>query len=588
MGNLFGTPTTWVFESVTPQPTYTIQAGETPAPAAEQTVTRAPTGEPNNQPVLNAGQGSPLHAAVSANGNLLAVATTGGVFLFDPAGLDASAVLHTSQQQTSLAFSDDGALVASGDWHGRVTVWDSGGNVRRELDAGRLPVLAAAFSPDALRLAASSWDGTIRVWRLDNGQLERTFGVRNRPVEALAFSEDGSLLYAWAQGESVQVWNAESGAARDDIYLGKDPLGYAPQQAVFGSRGRLLAVYYTRTVRVFVTRNGYTQMTLSDVTRPVLGLALSEDGSTLSVMLLAETGQIRINTYTVETGTPINRISMPDTGTAPRMALSPDGETLFTVSGLLQAWAVVADEDQSEPVASSGRQTFYQGMVLHARPGEQGQLYLVNSGGLIQQMDTASGEYADIAALLAETETGLYTAAALLPEEWAAFGDARGNVHLLAWRSGTTEPLQPHSGAVRSLAFSSDGTLLASGGDDGLVLVHDTAGGDGAITLEIGEPAVELAFHTPQGQDEPLLFVQTGSAIQLWTLEGRMLQQWAANAMTLSAQGDVLAAARGGVDGWVNVYHIPDGELVQHFSLEGYRLAFSPDGSVLAMGGADV
>ena len=590
------TPTARVFQSVTPRPTFTLQTTELPLPQTGQSAT--PFAQPGGpitvenarrlQLVQSAGLGRPQTVAFSNSGNDLVIAASTGIYFYDTTSLQQKSALQTSQQQISLAFSADGKLSVSGDWHGRITVWDISGNVIHELDAGRLPVLAVAFSPDGARLAASSWNGEISIWQLDNERLERTLEVRNRPVEALAFSEDGSLLYAWAKGESIQVWNADTGAVRDDIYLGKDPLGYAPQQAIFGSEGRLLAVYYTRNVRVFRTDNGQTQMNLSDVTEPVQSLALSDDGSTLAVMVLAAAGGFEVRTYAVETGILINRITLPVTGEAPLMALSPDGGELVTVNGVLQIWSVVQDEDQTQPVSASSRREFFPGRVLHTRPGATDQIYLVSTAGSIQTMDLTGGEYSPITTFPSSPESGGYTASALLPEEMIAFGDAQGNVSAFAWGSDTALNLQSHTGAVRSLAFSPDGLMLASSADDGQVLVQDLSAGTPAVTLEIGQPASRMVFHTTASEDE-LFFVQTGQQIQLWRLgDGTMLQQWDAQAMTLSARNDLLAVAYSGGGGAVNVYHVPDGELIQNFPLEAFRLAFSPDGSVLAMAGRDL
>jgi WD40 repeat protein len=72
---------------------------------------------------------------------------------------------------TSVKWSNDGKLLATGERHGSVHIWNTNANNRQQQKItahsdGRLgfSVTALAFSPDAKRLATGSYDKTIKLW----------------------------------------------------------------------------------------------------------------------------------------------------------------------------------------------------------------------------------------------------------------------------------------------------------------------------------------------------------------------------------------------------------------------------------------
>ncbi|WEH12200.1 NB-ARC domain-containing protein [Streptomyces sp. VNUA24] len=150
--------------------------------------------------------------------------------------------------------------------------------------------------------------------------------------------------------------------------------------------------------------------------------------------------------------------------------------------------------------------------------------------------------------------------------------------------------LTGHNGKIRAVAFSSDGTLLATADDDRHTRVWDSATGACLSTLH-GRIPRAVAF-SPDGlaladiADDGCIWGRdpaTGTALRRLTGPVGGIR-----AVAFSPDGTLLTTA--GDDGWVRVWNAATGmlrhSLTDHVS--GSRaVAFSPDGTLLATGGED-
>lgn len=87
------------------------------------------------------------------------------------AGKQTAALSSHQGVVTAIAWSADGRLLATGERHGAIHIWDTNSNNQRvkKIEAhtdGRLgfSVTALAFSPDGTQLASGSYDKTVRIW----------------------------------------------------------------------------------------------------------------------------------------------------------------------------------------------------------------------------------------------------------------------------------------------------------------------------------------------------------------------------------------------------------------------------------------
>jgi eukaryotic-like serine/threonine-protein kinase len=278
--------------------------------------------------------------SLSADGALLAAGDAAGVIrLWDPtravpAGSPTPAIAepvelagHAGKVQ-ALAWSPDGAVLASIGADDALRLWDRRGASLRVLsiDAGDRPVLA--FSPDGGRLA---WGAERGGGVLDVGSGEtRELPIPAR-VGAVAFSPDGATLAAGAGDDLVRLWSLPSGSG------GGHPLGEPTilrghedflESLAFSPDGRTLASGgYDHTLRLWDLAT-LTARVVDAGGNGVVQIAFSRDGATLATLSDLETGA---RLWDAKTGRLVRSLR-GHYGFVSQFALSPDGERLATAS----------------------------------------------------------------------------------------------------------------------------------------------------------------------------------------------------------------------------------------------------------------
>jgi RNA polymerase sigma factor (sigma-70 family) len=296
----------------------------------------------------------PCHCALSPDGATIAIACgQRGIQLWDAMTGRLTGTVGQHEGCCWVAFSPDGALVASGRANDRVVrLWQvaSGEELHSFKDAD-----VAVFSPDGRCVASvSSYGGCVYLWNVTTGKRSGHCMDSGAKAASLVFSPDGKLL-AWASGPDEEVVgdhlsgkkvscavlvDANSGRVLHRLTCSEPCRGVA-----FSPTGAVVAVAGAGSLQLWDSSSGQKLRPMAPAPRvpprapsldQVRALAFSPDGKTLA----AEADNHAIWLWEVATGRVLRKL----TGHQSRitsLAFARDGKTL--ISGSEDTTALVWD-----------------------------------------------------------------------------------------------------------------------------------------------------------------------------------------------------------------------------------------------------
>jgi WD40 repeat protein len=215
--------------------------------------------------------------AVSQDGEVVAAAFGSQVVLLDAGTGDriGSPLVGHDEDVVSLAFSPDGATLASGGRDEQIQLWDvdSGRPVGAPLVGHTAGVFGLAFTEDGT-LASASQDGSVAIWDLEARTSRTLPGEPEGGLTSLALTPDGNRVVAGRKDGAVVVWDLDAGdpivleGHRDEVRS----VAVSPDGALLASGS------IDRTVRIWDLASGAPLEVLEAHSLPVRSVAFGSEG----------------------------------------------------------------------------------------------------------------------------------------------------------------------------------------------------------------------------------------------------------------------------------------------------------------------
>lgn len=448
---------------------------------------------------------------------------------------------HTARVR-AIDFSPDGKTIATGSRDGTVRIWnaENGAELSQFLFEGRgkpFEINDLQFTPSGAALIAGHNDGSI-ILEISSGKKLHTFDEIKSTLTT-AISADGAKMAFGRQDFSIQIYDAKTYAPLLNITNN----GAKVNDIAFSPDGKLLASASSdRTIRFFETEKGTQIQTLRVHSADAWSVAFSADGKYLA------SGGTDFNAFVFDIKKVLESLSF---GPAPGVgggfsAISPDRKMVAAHNLVsIEINHTLYDVESKSPLLVFPNEAFHIGTF--------------SPDGAILAIGTVDGEI-----VYFNTANRAKIRRFKAHERPASIADA-----------------------MRAIAFSPDGKLLVSGGNDNIVKIWNAETAEFMRELYRFESYVSRVAISPDSRKivaasydttAKLFDLQTGAIIADLGKQPKPI-------LSIEFTPDGKTFVTGGADGVIKIWQTSDGKLLD--TLNGNAgfinaLTFTPDGKRLA------
>jgi len=511
--------------------------------------------------------------------------------------------LASDGNTSSLAFSPDGKRLATAEYTNIAKIWDiqTGKEVLR-LDA-TWPISYITYTPDGNQLITSDYRGYIHIWDASTGKLISSIMAYKNGISTMALSPDGRHVAAVgsltslndSQDETIGsleigIWDFKTG---EKIFSLSGHITQVLSIAFSKDGTRLASASYDGNVIIWDASSGKTHIAFK-VTESIncyLNLLFNGDGTRL--ITSDACGNIYFWDVTSSNVKEIFYRKVRAGGGFVSLSLSRDGKFL----------AVGENNNTSIWDSEFGYDLFVLPMgqeTIDADFSPDGKYFAAGGYGKSIKVWELSAPGEKLI-LTAHDGNRVGDVAYSLDGNLLVTESSSAN-NLRAWDSSTgREQLSIMvSGICCSVAFSPDSTHMVNGSNNGWTTIFDSKTGKAIRTFYSGDPSfINEAIFNPAGNH--IATANEDGTVKVWdATNGKNLftisvNGGQVNGVAFSSDGILLATAS--MDnsqnvGQVTVWDATSGKQLFYLGYDPnspvpWRLAFSPDGTQLAVGYGD-
>lgn len=490
----------------------------------------------------------PVRSIFNAKGNAIASGEENGkIRIWNLEGEELKVWQADPQRVWNLVFSHNRNLLASAGQSGTISLWDLQGNKLRSWQAYKGQIRDLSFSPnDRVIASAGGEDGIINLWNLQGDELA-SWQAHKEMVKSVSLSPDGKLIATSGSDLTIRIWDLRGHLIKQfPVHAWK---------VVFSPDGKLIAsAGDDGFIHLWNEKYELIKLWRGDNQR-LWNIAFSPDSQTIASA--GEDGSAKI--WDLQ-GKKLHEFS-GHTGPARRVSFSPDGKLLSSSGddGTTRLWSL----EDKELAAWQGDRNSVNDLVF----SPDGKVLV--SGG-----QDNSIHFWDLKNLPKENQINNSS------ERDRTFSQSKLG--------------------IQSISISSDGKLLVTANDNGIVRIWDVqARSSRQLATQLN--FIQTVLISP---DDRIIAIAGGNgSIELWDLQGQFITQLSGHTdivYSLSFSPDSKLLASASKDGTVITWDWQKQKQVKKFQDhigEVFSVAFSPiratpfakgdEGGILASGGQD-